>query len=96
MHFGGSGWNPTPTPFATNPSLQATIFLNNLILKKHLLLYIINRGVFMCLSDFSNEDLIVLSSTLAIAISKDFTTEDLLLLAAFFTTLGDNLALLVL
>ena len=50
----------------------------------------------MCLSDFSNEDLIVLSSTLAIAISKEFTTEDLLLLAAFFTTLGDNLALLVL
>ena len=48
----------------------------------------------MCLSDFSNEDLVVLSSTLAIAISKDFFSEDLLILAAFFTTLGDNLALL--
>jgi len=50
----------------------------------------------MCLSDFSNEELVVLSSTLAIAISKEFTNEDLLILAAFFTTLGDNLALLVL
>ena len=50
----------------------------------------------MCLSDFSNEDLIVLSSTLAIAISKEFSNEDLLILATFFTTLGDNLALLTL
>ena len=50
----------------------------------------------MCLSDFSNEELVVLSSTLAIAISKEFCNEDLLILAAFFTTLGDNLALLVL
>ena len=30
----------------------------------------------MCLSDFSNEELVVLSSTLAIAISKDFSKED--------------------
>ena len=50
----------------------------------------------MCLSDFSNEELVVLSSTLAIAISKEFSNEDLLVLATFFTTLGDNLALLVL
>ena len=50
----------------------------------------------MCLSHFSNEELVMLSSTLAIAISKDFAKEDLLILAAFFTTLGDNLALLVL
>jgi len=50
----------------------------------------------MCLSDFSNEELVVLSSTLALAISKEFSPEDLLILAAFFTTLGDNLALLVL
>ena len=48
----------------------------------------------MCLSDFSNEELVVLSSTLAIAISKDFSKEDLAILSAFFTTLGDNLALL--
>lgn len=50
----------------------------------------------MCLSDFSNEELVVLSSTLAVAISKEFSNEDLLILAAFFTTLGDNLALLAL
>lgn len=49
----------------------------------------------MCLSEFSNEELVILSSTLAIAISKEFSSEDLLILAAFFTTLGDNLALLV-
>lgn len=48
----------------------------------------------MCLSDFSNEELVILSSTLAIAISKEFSNEDSLILAAFFTTLGDNLALL--
>ena len=50
----------------------------------------------MCLSDFTNQELVVLSSTLALAISKEFSDEDLLILAAFFTTLGDNLALLVL
>ena len=50
----------------------------------------------MCLSDFSKEDLIVLCSTLSIAISKDLPSEDLQILAAFFTTLGDNLALLTL
>ncbi len=49
----------------------------------------------MCLSDFSNEELVVLSSTLAIAFSKEFSNEDLIILASFFTTLGDNLALLV-
>ena len=48
----------------------------------------------MCLSELSNEDLVILSSTLSIAISKEFSSEDLLILATFFTTLGDNLALL--
>ena len=50
----------------------------------------------MCLSDFSNEELVILSSTLAIAISKEFSNEDLLILSAFFTSLGDNLALIAL
>lgn len=50
----------------------------------------------MCLSDFSNQELVALSSTLSLSISKSFATEDLLILAAFFTTLGDNLALLAL
>ena len=48
----------------------------------------------MCISDFSNCELVALSSSLAIAISKQFSNEELIILAAFFTTLGDNLALL--
>lgn len=48
----------------------------------------------MCLSDFSNEELVVLASTLAIAISKEFSQEELALLSNFFSALGDNLALL--
>ncbi len=39
-------------------------------------------------------ELIGLSSSLSIAISKELNSEDLGLLGAFFTTLGDNLALL--
>ena len=52
------------------------------------------RCFILCLSEFSNEELVVLSSTLAIAISKEFCNEDLARLATFFTTLGDNLAIL--
>ncbi|MBO4815539.1 MAG: hypothetical protein J5507_01000 [Clostridia bacterium] len=48
----------------------------------------------MYLSEFSNEELVVLASTLAIAISKEFSDEDLIVLSAFFTSLGDNLAIL--
>lgn len=48
----------------------------------------------MCLSDFSNYELLAVANTLAIAISKDCSKEDLAILAAFFTILGDNLALL--
>jgi hypothetical protein len=48
----------------------------------------------MCISDFSSCELITLSSTLAVAIKKQLSAEDTAVLAAFFTTLGDNLALL--
>ena len=48
----------------------------------------------MCISDFSNCELVALASTLAIAISNEFSNDDLIVLAAFFTTLGDNLAIL--
>ena len=48
----------------------------------------------LCLSELSNEELVVLSSTLSIAISNEFCSDDLVILATFFTTLGDNLALL--
>ncbi len=52
------------------------------------------RCFILCLSEFSNEELVVLSSSLAIAISKDFSNDELVMLATFFTTLGDNLAIL--
>ena len=42
----------------------------------------------------SGLDLVGLSSSLAILISKNTDLEDLGILAAFFTTLGDNLALI--
>ena len=48
----------------------------------------------MCISDFSNCELVALSSSLAIAISNEFSKDDLAILAAFFTALGDNLAIL--
>lgn len=50
----------------------------------------------MCLSEFSNCELVALASTLAIAMSNEFSKEDLAILSAFFTTLGDNLAILAL
>ena len=48
----------------------------------------------MCVSKFSNCELLALANTLAITIKKNFSNEDALLLATFFTVLGDNLALL--
>ena len=48
----------------------------------------------MCISDFSNCELIALASTIAIALSNEFPEEDLPLLSIFFTALGDNLAIL--
>ena len=49
---------------------------------------------YLCLSEFSNEELVVLASSLSIAISKEFSQEELLILSAFFTALGDNLAII--
>ena len=48
----------------------------------------------MCISDFSSCELVALASSLAIAISSQLSNEDLILISAFFTALGDNLALL--
>lgn len=50
----------------------------------------------MCLSDFSNCELVALASTISISMSKEFSKEDLAILAVFFTALGDNLAILAL
>ena len=46
------------------------------------------------INNCSGCELIGLSSSLAIAISKQFNAEELGLLGAFFTTLGDNIAIL--
>lgn len=42
----------------------------------------------------SSNNLIALASSLAILIANDLNTEDLTVLAALFTALGDNLALI--
>lgn len=42
----------------------------------------------------SGYNLVGLSASLAILISEQFETEDLVIFAAFVTSLGDNLALL--
>ena len=51
---------------------------------------------FLCISNLSNCELVALASSLAIAISNQVSKEDLLVLATFFTVIGDNLALLAL
>lgn len=48
----------------------------------------------MCISDFSNCELVALASSLAISISKQISNEELIILSVFFTSLADNLALL--
>ena len=42
----------------------------------------------------SGKNLIGLSSSVAILISENLSTEDIALLGAFFTTVGDNLSLI--
>ena len=49
----------------------------------------------MNLSNLSGSNLIALASSLAILISQDLTTDEIGLLAAFFSALGDNLALIL-
>jgi len=46
--------------------------------------------------ELSNSEIVLLASSLAIAISKEYDKDELAVLAAFFTTLGDNLAILAL
>ncbi|MBQ2938715.1 MAG: hypothetical protein IJE05_07660 [Clostridia bacterium] len=48
----------------------------------------------MCFSDLSSCDLIGLSSSLAIAIGENLTADEASILSAFFTALGDNLAII--
>ena len=48
----------------------------------------------MCISELSGCDLIALSGSIAISISQNLTANEISTLAAFFTTFGDNLALI--
>ena len=48
----------------------------------------------MNLSNLSGSNLIAFASSLAILISQDLTTDEIGLLATFFSALGDNLAIL--
>lgn len=49
----------------------------------------------MNLSNLSGSNLIVLASSLAILIAQDLTTDEIGIWAAFFSALGDNLALIL-
>lgn len=49
----------------------------------------------MNLSNLSGSNLIALASSLAVLISQELTTDEIGLLSAFFTALGDNLALIL-
>ena len=44
--------------------------------------------------NFRSYDLVLLASTLSIYISQGLSSDDIGILAAFFTTVGDNLALI--
>ncbi len=48
----------------------------------------------MCFNNLSSCDLIGLSSSLSILLSEDLSTNEVSILAAFFTALGDNLAII--
>ncbi len=48
----------------------------------------------MNIQNLSPNELIALSSSLAISLGKDLSPDELSLLAAFFTSFADNLALL--
>ncbi|MEM1486124.1 DUF6774 domain-containing protein [Oscillospiraceae bacterium PP1C4] len=46
------------------------------------------------LNCFSGEKLAYLASTAAIAISKEFDTDDLVILSSFFNAIGDSLGII--
>ena len=48
----------------------------------------------MCLSDLSGCELVSLANAMAVLFSKELSSEELAVLAAFFTSFADNLALL--
>ena len=51
-------------------------------------------GVMDCLSDKSGCELVFLASSFALALSQGLDCDDINLLAAFLTAVGDNLAII--
>ena len=51
-------------------------------------------GGFMCLSDLSNCELLLLSNNIALALSNNLDAEETALLAAFLTSVADQLAII--
>ena len=51
-------------------------------------------GGFMCLSDMSSCELLLLANDIALTLSKNLDAEETALLAAFLTTVADQLALI--
>ena len=56
--------------------------------------HIFNMGGSMCLSDMSSCELLLLANDIALALSKNLDAEETALLAAFLTTIADQLALI--
>ena len=48
----------------------------------------------MCLSDMSSCELLLLANDIALASSKNLDAEEIALLAAFFTSIADQLAII--
>ena len=59
-----------------------------------LVLSYIYMGGFMCLSDLSTCELLLLANDIALALSKDLNAEETALLSAFLTSIADQLALI--
>ena len=51
-------------------------------------------GGFMCLSDLSSCELLLLANNVALSSSKNLDAEETALLAAFLTTVADQLAII--
>ena len=51
-------------------------------------------GGFMCLSEMSNVELLLLANNISLALSKNLDADETALLAAFLTTVADQLAII--
>ena len=51
-------------------------------------------GGFMCLSDMSNVELLLLANDIALTSSKNLDAEETALLAAFLTSVADQLSII--